>query len=78
MRKIINQVKKFVKEEDAASAVEYSLLLAFLALGLITAMQSLAQKINSSFSSVGDTLNTASQSGGGGGGGHPPPASPFM
>ncbi len=76
MRKIINQVQKFFKEDDAASAVEYALLLAFLALGLITALQSLAQKLGSNFTSVADTINTASQSGGGGGG-HPPPASPF-
>lgn len=73
MRKIINQVRKFVKEEDAASAVEYGLLLAFIALGIIIALQALGSKLSSNFTSVSNSLNTA-----GGGGGHPPPASPFM
>ena len=79
MRKIINKVQKFVKEEDAASAVEYGLLLAFISLGIITALQALGNKLSSNFTTLSNALNTASNSGGGGvpgGGVHPPPGLP--
>jgi len=68
-------MKKFAKEENAVSAVEYGLLLAFIALGIFTGLQALGNKLSSNFASLSNSLTTASQ---GGGGVHPPPASPFM
>lgn len=70
MRTIINKVQKFVKEEDAASAVEYGLLLAFITLAIFTALSGLGNKLNSNFTTIAKSLSS--------GGSHPPPASPFM
>ena len=45
-------LKKFLKDESGATAIEYVLIAAFMALILITVMPTLSSAIQSEFSSV--------------------------
>lgn len=49
---MLNAIRQFVKEEEGASAAEYALLLALVALGMITATQLLG-------TNIGNTINAA-------------------
>ena len=56
----MERIKNFFKDESGASAVEYGLLVALIAVGLITAMGTLKDAINGAFTSASDALNGAS------------------
>jgi pilus assembly protein Flp/PilA len=49
---MLNAIRRFVKEEDGASAAEYALLLALVCLGMIGAVGFLGTQIR-------DTINAA-------------------
>ena len=51
---MLNVVRQFVKEEKGASAAEYALLLALVALGMVTATQLLG-------TNIGNAINAAAQ-----------------
>jgi pilus assembly protein Flp/PilA len=56
----MERIKQFFKDESGASAVEYGLLVALIAVGLIGAMTGLKDAISTAFSSASDSLNAAS------------------
>jgi len=58
-------VKRFSREEEAASAVEYALLIAFISLGVATAVQFLGQKLSNTFFTVINSLSTSNSNSGG-------------
>ncbi len=47
-------VRKFLREEAGASAVEYGLLVALIAVVIITAVTTLGTNLSAKFSSVAD------------------------
>ncbi len=49
-------VKGFVREEEGATAVEYALLVALIALAIIAGARFLGTSINSQLSRVGSTV----------------------
>jgi pilus assembly protein Flp/PilA len=51
-------LKRFFKDEAGASAVEYGLLVALLAVVIITAVNDLGTKLRSKFSSVGTDIGS--------------------
>jgi pilus assembly protein Flp/PilA len=51
-----NLVTRFVKDQSGATAVEYVLLAAMIALAIIVGMQSLASKLNAEFTIIGNDL----------------------
>ncbi len=51
-----NLVTRFVKDQSGATAVEYVLLAAMIALAIIVGMQGLATKLNTEFGVIGNDL----------------------
>lgn len=56
---MINTIKNFMVEEDGISSVEYAILLAFIAVGLITAVSLLRTQVVAAFSSATTALTPA-------------------
>ena len=52
-----NIVARFLKDESGATAIEYGLIVALIAVVIITAVTSLGTKLNSTFTSVQNALN---------------------
>jgi pilus assembly protein Flp/PilA len=63
-----NLIARFVKDESGATAIEYGLIAALIAVAIITAARLLGTQIASTFDSVRGAMATA---GGGGGGATP-------
>jgi pilus assembly protein Flp/PilA len=51
--------KNLVRDEQGATAIEYGLIAALIAVAAITAMTALGGSLNTTFTNVSDTLNTA-------------------
>ena len=49
-------IKRFVADESGATAIEYGLIAALIAIVLIAAMSSLQDKISGTFSKVGTAM----------------------
>ena len=60
MRKLGNAVVRFLKNEDGPTAVEYAVMLALIIVVCITAITALGSNANKTFTSVGNTIGTAS------------------
>jgi pilus assembly protein Flp/PilA len=50
-------LKKFVRDESGATAIEYGLIAAGIAVAIITVVQGLGTKLTSTFTSVKNALN---------------------
>jgi pilus assembly protein Flp/PilA len=50
-------IKKFFKNEDGATAIEYGLIAALVAVAAITGMTTLGGNLNRQFNNVGAKLN---------------------
>ena len=52
--------RKLLANEDGATAIEYGLIAALIAVAAITALTSIGSNLNKTFTHVGDNLNKAS------------------
>jgi pilus assembly protein Flp/PilA len=52
-------VKRFVKDESGATAIEYGLIAAGISVAIIAAVNTLGGKLTTTFTSVSGSLNTA-------------------
>lgn len=52
----MNLISRFFKDETAATAIEYGLIAAGIALAIITAVNGLGSKLNTRFSSINSSL----------------------
>ncbi len=50
---------RFVKDESGATAIEYGLIAALIAVGIITAAQLLGSQISATFNKVSTTMQSA-------------------
>ena len=57
MKDLFTKVKSFIREEEGASAVEYGLLVAGIAVVVMTAIYAIGTNLNTKFQSVADQLN---------------------
>ncbi len=55
-----NLVMRFVKDEDGATAIEYGLIAALIAVGIITAAGLLGDQLTATFDYITAELKTAS------------------
>jgi pilus assembly protein Flp/PilA len=55
-----NILKNFAKDESGATAIEYGLIAALVAIGLIAALTALGKSLSQIFRHVSTALNTAS------------------
>lgn len=51
---------RFVRDESGATAIEYGLIAALVAVAIITALQTMKNSLNNTFNKVATTLNSAS------------------
>jgi pilus assembly protein Flp/PilA len=56
MKTIIAQAKRFAREEEGATMVEYGLMVALIAIVCITAITTVGTKLNSIFVEIGNDL----------------------
>jgi pilus assembly protein Flp/PilA len=56
-RSNMQTIKKFVRDEQGATAIEYGLIAAGIAVAIITVVQGLGTKLTSTFESVKNALN---------------------
>lgn len=61
----MERIKNFFSDESGASAVEYGLLVAVLAVGLIAGMAALRGSIETAFTNAGTALEAANGTSGG-------------
>ena len=52
-------INKLIRDEEGATAIEYGLIAALIAIAAITAMSALGGELNETFVSVESSLNTA-------------------
>jgi pilus assembly protein Flp/PilA len=50
---------KLLRDEQGATAIEYGLIAALIAVAAITAMQSLGNELNTTFTTVSDALEAS-------------------
>jgi len=55
---MINMIKNFVKDESGATAIEYGLIAALVAVAIIAALGFLGSSLSNIFSYVGNQLTT--------------------
>lgn len=52
----MNFIKKFIREEDGVTAIEYGLIAALIAVVIILSVQIVGTQLNRVFDYIGDTL----------------------
>lgn len=52
-------IARFMKEEDGATAIEYGLIAALIAVAIIVAVRLVGTNLNTTFNHVGATLEAA-------------------
>ena len=60
MRSWLTAIAQFVQKEDGPTAVEYAVMLALIIVVCITAITTLGQNANKTFTSVGNSIGAAS------------------
>jgi pilus assembly protein Flp/PilA len=60
---------RFVNDESGATAIEYGLIAAGIAVAILTAVQALGTSLSGLFTSISGTVGGVTGGGGGGGGG---------
>ena len=54
-----NHVMRFVKDEAGATAIEYGLIAALIAVGIIAAARGLGSQIGATFNTITSTMSAA-------------------
>ncbi|MBZ9742126.1 MULTISPECIES: Flp family type IVb pilin [unclassified Mesorhizobium] len=52
-------ISRFIRDDSGATAIEYGLIAALIALAIIVGAGALGNAINSKFLKIGNTLNTS-------------------
>jgi pilus assembly protein Flp/PilA len=52
----MTQIKKFIRNKDGATAIEYALIASLIAVFIITAVQTVGTKVSTVFNEVGASL----------------------
>lgn len=59
MSKLIQQASRFVRDEDGVTAIEYGLIAALIAVGIILALSTIGKDLNTVFSTIAADLDSA-------------------
>ena len=57
--KLLARIRRIRKSEDGATAIEYGLIAALIAVVIIVAVTTVGTELNETFSLIGDKLKTA-------------------
>lgn len=55
----MQNMRKFIKNSKGATAIEYGLIAALIAVAAITAMSSLGTKLSTTFNTVGNSMKSS-------------------
>ena len=55
-----NLFTRFIEDESGATAIEYGLIAALIAVGMIVGAQAVGTKVNTKFTEIGTSLDDAS------------------
>jgi len=58
-----NLFTRFIEDESGATAIEYGLIAALIAVGMIVGAEAVGTKVNSKFEDIGTKLDSASVDG---------------
>ena len=58
MKTIVNNLAKFLKDEEGLTTVEYAVAGTLIALAVVVAFRNLGQSVNNSISEINSELNT--------------------
>lgn len=58
MEKFVRASKRFLRDEEGATAVEYGVLVALITVAVIVIIYSIGQELNTAFTKVRDCLKT--------------------
>lgn len=72
----MNTVARFVNDESGATAIEYGLIAALIAVGIIVAATALGTSLSGLFTGISGRLDAVDIPGATGGGTTPPPTTP--
>ncbi|RMH09620.1 MAG: Flp family type IVb pilin [Nitrospirae bacterium] len=61
----MRSIMQFLHDEEGATALEYGLLAALIAAGIVTAVQLLQGSLNTAFTNVANTIGSAAGGGSG-------------
>lgn len=53
-----NLMKRFVKDESGATAIEYGMIAALIAVAIIVTLQTVGTKLNATFTTISGKLGT--------------------
>ena len=53
---MLKQIKTFIKDENGASAIEYALVAALIAIAIITAARTLGTSVSGTFNTISTNL----------------------
>jgi pilus assembly protein Flp/PilA len=59
MEALVQSIKKFIADESGATAIEYGLIAAGIAIAIITAVKGVGTALNSTFNNVSSNLGPA-------------------
>ena len=59
MEKTMNSLKRFFKDETAATAIEYGLIAALIGVAIITSVGLVGARLNTTFNTVSTKLSSA-------------------
>ncbi len=54
-----NLIEKFLKNEEGATAIEYGLIAAVMAIGILAALQATASSVSTNFSNVASNVDAS-------------------
>jgi len=57
MRSLVSRIQDFFSSEDGPTAVEYTVMLALVGIGILTVVSSIATSISGSFSTVNSSMS---------------------
>ncbi len=60
MKTLMSRIKAFIREEDGASAVEYGLLIAGIAVAVMGAIYAIGTSLSGKFTSIQNQLSASS------------------
>ncbi|VWD36208.1 MULTISPECIES: Flp family type IVb pilin [Burkholderia] len=59
MKRVIEKIAWFVQGQDGVTAIEYGLIAALIALGIVAALTTIGQDLSTVFSTIASTLDSA-------------------
>jgi pilus assembly protein Flp/PilA len=57
MKTLTTQMKRFLREEDGVTAIEYGLIAALIAVGIITAVTAVGDNLETTFTAISTALD---------------------